>query len=334
MSYKIILSSLLLCNLSVQVASFSTSNAPSRISISRSEPNASHSHSHSHTRSHSPQPRHSTQLAQQNAPTANTNVAIKPSPRSQSWLDQATIEILDLSRTKIGQLTADDVESISGLMANWAKRKSTYSALQVETLLKRVVDDHNAGNDTVNVSTRMYTMAIDAWAKTGGKQAAERASEIHKGMVDAYRSTGDLNVKPSTISYNAVINAWSKSGCDAEAAIRAEGILQEMLEEWRKERNNIPHDVVDVDLKSDDGIDDDGDDCDNNAVNKEDPDEIPRLDSPIVKPDVVSFTSVIDAWAKSGSKDGAAKAMNLLKQMEKLYVEEGQRGMKPNGECF
>jgi len=206
-------------------------------------------------------------------------------------------------------------------MANWAKRKSTYAALQVEKLVKRVVDDHNAGNSDVNVTTRMYTMAIDAWAKAGGLLAAERASEIHRGMVDAYRSTGDVNIRPSTISYNAVINAWSKSGCDAEAAERAEGILGDMLEEWRRERKNVVR--VKDDLRYED-IDEKRSDEDEDHCQEDD-------ESMIVKPDVVSFTSVCDAWAKSGKKNGAAKAMQLLKQMEQLYVEEGQRGMKPNG---
>eukprot|EP00553_Chaetoceros_curvisetus_P013306 CAMPEP_0204638090 /NCGR_PEP_ID=MMETSP0717-20131115/38520_1 /ASSEMBLY_ACC=CAM_ASM_000666 /TAXON_ID=230516 /ORGANISM="Chaetoceros curvisetus" /LENGTH=178 /DNA_ID=CAMNT_0051657741 /DNA_START=155 /DNA_END=688 /DNA_ORIENTATION=+ len=159
-------------------------------------------------------------------------------------------------------------------------------------------------------------MAIDAWAKTGGKQAADRACEIHRGMVDAYRRTGDENIRPSTISYNAVINAWSKSECDAKAAIRAEAILNEMLEEWRRERAKSRGTETghhDDDLRYENA---DNDNCTESEN--------------IVKPDVVSFTSVIDTWAKSGNKDGAAKAMNLLKQMERLYVEEGQRGMKPN----
>ena len=269
--------------------------------------------------------------------------------KSYTWLDQATIDILDERRVPMGQLTIDDVDSISGLMANWAKRKSAHSALQVEILLKRVVDDHNAGNASVNVTTRMYTMAIDAWAKTGGKKAAERASEIHRGMVEVYRQTGDVNIMPSTISYNAVINAWSKSG-DAEAAKRAEDILQEMLDEWRSKKDadvdvQNDNDAVPINgnLKasgaeslSDESNDDDNDDDEHETINinKEDLDDIIERDTSIVKPDVVSFTSVIDTWAKSGKKNGAAKAMDLLKQMEQLYVEEGQLGMKPNGTWF
>jgi len=39
----------------------------------------------------------------------------------------------------------------------------------------------------------------------------------------------------------------------------------------------------------------------------------------------------IDTWAKSGHPNGAEKAMSLLKQMERLYTEQSEIGMKPNG---
>jgi len=284
---------------------------------------------------------HNHQDTSSSTSSSSSSTRSKNLNNNSSWLNQTTRDILDTSRIPIGQLTNDDVESVSGLMAQWARRKSVHSAIQVETLLKRVVDDHNAGNSSVKVTTRMYTMAIDAWAKTGGKQAAERASEIHRGMVEVYRLTGDKNIRPNTISYNAVINAWSKSGCDSEAAMRAEGILHEMLDEWRRQRQE----------DGDGGCHDDDDGHDDDDEEEEEEEERNNLGrvwnkqlaggdlndmknekggDTMVKPDVVSFTSVIDTWAKSGNKHAAAKAMTLLKQMEKLYVQEGQRGMKPN----
>lgn len=344
----LLLSALLLCNLSLHshIAAYSTSNnskAPRILPVKvlgQSQEHNIHTNKVQSQSQSQPQhhQQHSTQISQQLPSTTDTDTGTSPGHEHGNgngngrWLDQSTDDILDNFRIPYGRLTNEDVESISGLMAQWARRKTTHSAIQVETLLKRVVDDHNAGNSGVKVSTRMYTMAIDAWAKTGGKQAAQRASEIHRGMVDAYRLTGDVSIRPSTISYNAVINAWSKSGCDAEAAIRAEGILGEMLEEWRRERSLIvsseKHDTVARDNRDRDK--DDNDDDAQNVTSQEDPDEIPEDDS-IVKPDVVSFTSVIDTWAKSGNEKGAAKAMHLLKQMEQLHVGEGQRGMKPNG---
>lgn len=50
-----------------------------------------------------------------------------------------------------------------------------------------------------------------------------------------------------------------------------------------------------------------------------------------IPPPLFVIETSLDTWAKSGHKDGAAKAMTLLKRMEKLYYEEGELGMKPNG---
>ena len=55
-------------------------------------------------------------------------------------------------------VNVDDVESITGLMAAWVKRRSVEAALIVETLLKRVVDDMRANNADVHVTSRMYTI--------------------------------------------------------------------------------------------------------------------------------------------------------------------------------
>ena len=209
------------------------------------------------------------------------------SANAPTWLEQATKDILDLSRIPLGQLTSDDIESITGLMANWAKnnkknngnQQTQYSAIQVEKLLKRVVDDHNHGNNSVKVTTRMYTMAIDAWAKTGGKKAAERAHIIHSNMVEMYKHTGDENIKPSTISYNAVLNAWSKSGCE-DACYMAESILEEMLDSYYTMSKSSREFIVDEDILS--RVEDSDGIRSNSAVNER-----------VVKPDVVSFTSVI-----------------------------------------
>lgn len=151
--------------------------------------------------------------------------------------------------------------------------------------------------------------------------AAERADMIHGGMVDLFDRTGDETIRPSTISYNAVINAWSKSSCEG-AAVRAEEILEKMLLEWERAGGD--------DETTDEGGVVVGLDGVRDWCREEEEDYIATVGT-VVKPDVVSFTSVIDAWAKSGCKDASDRALGLLKRMEKLYEERGQVSMKPNG---
>ena len=123
-----------------------------------------------------------------------------------------------------------------------------------------------------------------------------------------------------------------------KSKLDSEGILEEMLDEWRREKAKMNEEsnstdgdnVTNSDDRKKDNVDATSEEDDENEITQ-DLDEA-RLDASIIKPDVVSFTSVIDTWAKSGKKNGAAKAMNLLKRMEQLYAEEGELGMKPNGE--
>lgn len=78
--------------------------------------------------------------------------------RKDNWLEEASQEVLNLEKLPLGTLTEEDVESITGLMAAWVRRRSLEAALSVEKLLKRVIDDMKAGNTDIHVTTRMYTI--------------------------------------------------------------------------------------------------------------------------------------------------------------------------------
>ena len=99
----------------------------------------------------------------------------------------------------------------------------------------------------------------------------------------------------------------------------AEGILNTMLDEWRRrEAENKKNGNSNNETST--SVIGDMDDLryDRKMLTKEEQDE--RMMHSVVKPDVVSFTSVIDTWAKSGDRNGAARAMNLLKQMERQPI--------------
>jgi len=127
-----------------------------------------------------------------------------------------------------------------------------HGAIMVELLLKRIVDDVNHGNDDVEVTTKMYTISIDAWSKVGGVRAAERAQDIHDALVKISRGGGggddddgddeECVAPPSTVSYNALLNAWSKSR-SPDAPQRVESILREMIESYHAGNRDVRPDV-------------------------------------------------------------------------------------------
>eukprot|EP00978_Attheya_sp_CCMP212_P018601 scaffold51140_cov49-Attheya_sp.AAC.1 len=227
--------------------------------------------------------------------------SVVPKGRVRSWPDQVTADVLDLGRIPLGQLTSDDMEGISGLMASWARQKSCHGALMVERLLKRVVDDLKEGNTSVHATTRMYTMAMDAWAKSGAKGGAQRAQHIHDTMIDIYNRTKDPHIRPNKVSFNAVMNAWSKStGMEPDATERVETLLSTMLTHWRNDNiDNTNHNHND---------DQDHPDADDDHRND-------------MKPDAVTFSTVIDTYAKNGNENSAARAQELLDMMEELGVQ-------------
>ena len=251
---------------------------------------------------------------------------------STEWMHQNTKDLLDEMVVPLGQLTGDDVSTITGLMAAWAKSKSKEGARTVERLLKRIVDDMNSGNVDVRVTTRMYTMSIDAWAKVGGIAAAERAHIIHEGMMETNKKTGDPLIRPTTISYNALLNSWSKSR-SSKAPLVAEAIFHEMLERYRRGDDAVRPDVVSftavIDAWAKSGKPGAGHRALNLLQIMEDLSSGEREERDEVKPNVYTYSAAINAFAKSPDVDAPQKAENLLKYM-KQRCEAGDWQSKPN----
>ena len=122
----------------------------------------------------------------------------------------------------------------------------------VEMWLNRAQAEVEAGNTSPSVqpTIKMYTMAVDAWAKSGeGGTAAQRAEEILQNMYQTYQTNPAKYelMQPTTGIFNAVVNSWARS--DEEIApLRAEQILNWMDTLYKRE--NLP-------VKPDEKIDDD-----------------------------------------------------------------------------
>ena len=100
----------------------------------------------------------------------------------------------------------------------------------VESLLNRAKAEIVAGNKhpSIQVTTRMFTIAVDAWAKSKeGSKAARRAEILLQNMHEMYLATNNNDLKPTTGIFNAVVNAWAQSKAD-HAAHRCEQILEQM----------------------------------------------------------------------------------------------------------
>ena len=144
--------------------------------------------------------------------------------KKRDWLFRMNRRLTEVS---VGELDPSTTP-ISAIMNAWAKTKSAHGASMVEKWLDRAQEEFDAGNTRIIPTNKMFTMAVDAWAKSGeGVSAAQRAETILQHMNKKFQTTGLENLRPTTGIFNAVINAWARSK-EKIAPSRAEQILKWM----------------------------------------------------------------------------------------------------------
>jgi hypothetical protein len=154
-------------------------------------------------------------------PTTKDN---SPKSKKREWLLRMNRRLAEIP---IGELDPVSIP-LSAVMNAWAKTKSPQGAAMVELWLNRAQQEYDSGNLRVVPTAKLYTVAVDAWAKSGeGGAAATRAEVILQHMNQMYQKGGHDNLKPTTGIFNAVINAWARSR-EKIAPVRAEQILEWM----------------------------------------------------------------------------------------------------------
>ena len=250
---------------------------------------------------------------------------------NESLLERNTRDILDLEVIPLGDLRQEDVSSFTNLMMAWAKTKRRRGALMAERLLKRIIDDVNLGNKDVKVTTRLYTICIDNWAKVGGVEAAGRAQQIHDGLVAKSLETGDDLIAPSTVSYNALLNCWSKSKSPSSPD-RAEKIISAMI--GRGVRPDVVSFTSAIDCVAKAGRSTAGDDglrlfrqMESLAAQAQQNGRS-TSESLGLQPNIYAYSALANAIAKGTDADAPQKALALLDEM-KQKSREGDWQLTP-----
>uniref|UniRef100_A0A7S4AK60 Pentacotripeptide-repeat region of PRORP domain-containing protein n=1 Tax=Pseudo-nitzschia australis TaxID=44445 RepID=A0A7S4AK60_9STRA len=253
------------------------------------------------------------------------NTTITNHSKKNDWLLRMNRRLVEVP---VGNLDPSSTP-ISAIMNAWAKTKSSHGASMVEKWLNRAQEEFDAGNAKVVPTNKMFTMAVDAWAKSGeGVSAAQRAETILHHMNKKYQTTGLENLRPTTGIFNAVINAWARSK-EKIAPSRAEQILK-WMDNLHKANPSIQPDkytfntVIHAYAKSGGA-----------GAAKKAQELLSRMHlmnqqgNNLVKPDTITYNVVINSLAKSGGKNAAREAEKLLGKMHVLY-ENGDLNVKPN----
>ena len=192
---------------------------------------------------------------------------------------------------------------------------------RAQTILERSMSE----SSTVRTNEECYNICVDAWAKRGGLEGAQKAAGLAEEMLA--RSKRGQGPPPSTVTYTAVINAWANSG-HAQAGSKAESVLQRMIglsEEVNTQPDTETYSaVIDAWSKSR-----------QSAAAPRATELLHQMEKAHargdtnINPSIVTYTSVIHAWANSRNRDAPFKAEEILAHMEKL-ARCGREDLTPN----
>jgi len=223
-------------------------------------------------------------------------------------MDQGTIQIEDAT---------DWITEIRSTMSAWAKTRSKHGAVMVERLLKRIVDEQKCQDFEIQRSkgvenkciikadTKIYNILIDAWAKSGEPGAAKRAEEI---LIQMDRS-GDPDMAPDVKSFSSVINAWALTSASrlGQYYILNDGYVNGTV--YGAAAVRAERILNAMEEMSQSGT------------------------NPRIKPNTISYNTVISAWARSGSQIAYSRAERVLHRMHELQ-NKGDSLVAPDARSY
>ena len=213
-----------------------------------------------------------------------------------------------------------DTISNNILIDCWSKSGRPNATKVVVDMLNRMELQFRKGNKNAKPDRYSYTSVMDAFIRSGGRDAGERCSEILTRMKDFHTKCG--GDAPTVENYNSLVNAWANVRT-RDGANMALGILSEM------EGNPT---VPNPDL------------CTYNTVLKAlrngarrhalvAEEILYRLEGhESLNPDSFSYSTVMNALGRCDLMDKAERVLRILQRMVSEY-EEGN-GVKPNLHCF
>jgi hypothetical protein len=99
------------------------------------------------------------------------------------------------------------------------------------------------GMKIIKPNVRSYNAVINAWAKSGRKDAGIRAEKLLERLYELGQSTGEEEMQPNTVTFTTTIDAWAKSS-NRIAPERAEMILNRQLDLYDSGMERVKPDIL------------------------------------------------------------------------------------------
>jgi len=234
--------------------------------------------------------------------------------------------------TLSGTTVQPTAHSYATVIHGWASSRGGRAAAErASAVLDRMLERAEAAEKTasggrrrtrkavVEPDTVIFNSVMNAWATSRDPQAGSKAMELLDQMKQLQAEKG-YDTRPDVLSYNTVISAWSHSN-HKNAVFQAEKTLQEMVTAHRREPespapttvtyNSLLHALSQSQL---DGASERAEKFLEYMLKAKKKD---------ILPDAYSFTSVLNAVAKSKDQAGKSlRAKSLLDRMcEVLYSD-------------
>jgi hypothetical protein len=245
--------------------------------------------------------------------------------------------------------------SYNSVITAWARSSERGSARQAEELLRGMYDFYNneSGLDIdCKPDARSFNAVINAVARSRDKNCADRAKFLLDEMGRLYNE-GDADLVPDALTFGAIINAYANS-MEAGAGDKAAQLLMHMESLYQMGFENAKPTtfvynacmnafakdplIFDVENNETGG----GGSNTSTILNRAEKAE-QLLDSMEkryneekdwrIKPDIISYSTVINAHANSGTPNAGANADGILRRMLHRYLL-GDTKCRPNAIAF
>jgi hypothetical protein len=226
--------------------------------------------------------------------------------------------------------TRPNLYAYNAAIQAWVRSPEKGASKNAERLLDQLWDSYvESGRKELKPDARTFNLVINAIARSREPKCADRAAALLARMEDLY-TAGDEDMEPDALTFGAIINAYANSG-ESESSDKAAQILQQMesLHQvgYQKMRPNtfVYNACLNAFAKCVSGS------------HADEADQLLELMETMyyekgdasVKPDVISYSTTINAHANSKADDAGTKAEKWLQRMTRLYLE-GDDAVKPN----
>jgi hypothetical protein len=255
------------------------------------------------------------------APRIKLDKKVKLASEEHRWLNWVYKQ---WSPCPVGELSEDVLKNMVPAISKWARRKESDAPYRGEELLERIIQENAAGNPHAELTVTMFNSAMNGFAKRGDPTGVQRILRRMETLRSKHQHLARL--KPDVFSMSTLATAWAKSR-SPEAAEMAQSILNYM-DVKKVSPNTITYNAVLNALALGNQVD--------KAIRAED--IVNRMtersgDGEDCQPDIYSYQSLIQAWAKTALPGSPQKAERILRYMDE-QSEKGNKGLSPNVYCF